>query len=89
MKKLSQSNHCLVILCWTSLIVWGVCRHVHTHTDVFGTGHRNLDSSVGIATGYGLADRGSILGRGKRCFFLPKVKTGSGVHQASYPMHSE
>jgi hypothetical protein len=43
-------------------------------------------NSVGIATGYGLDDRGSIPGRGKRFSLLPSVQTGSGVHPASYPV---
>jgi hypothetical protein len=43
-------------------------------------------SSVGIATGYWLDGRGSILGRGKKCFPLHNVQTGSGAHRAPYPM---
>jgi hypothetical protein len=46
-----------------------------------------LDSSVGIATGYGLDGLGSIPGRGKR--FLHSVQTGSGPHPASYPMGTD
>jgi hypothetical protein len=43
------------------------------------------DSSVRIATGYGLDGRGSIFGR--RDFSLyHSVQTGSGAHPASYPM---
>jgi hypothetical protein len=38
------------------------------------TSRRNLDSSVGIAMGYGLDDRGSIHGRGK--IFLPSPGPG-------------
>jgi hypothetical protein len=47
------------------------------------------DSSVGIALGYGLDDRGSRfrfpVGAGN--FSLHhRVQNGSGAHQASYPM---
>jgi hypothetical protein len=42
------------------------------------------DNSVGIATGYRLDDRGSILGRGKKCSLLHSVQTGFGAHSASY-----
>jgi hypothetical protein len=46
----------------------------------------NRESSVGIATSYGLDGRGSIPGRGKK-FSLPhSVQTGSRAHPASYPM---
>jgi hypothetical protein len=43
------------------------------------------DSSVGIATGYGLDAPGSIPDSAR--FSLPhSVQTGSGIHPASYPM---
>jgi hypothetical protein len=46
----------------------------------------NRDSSVGMAAGYGLDDRGSIPG-GAGNFSLPhRVQIGSGAHPASYPM---
>jgi hypothetical protein len=41
---------------------------------------------VGIATGYGQDDRGSIPGRGKRFFLLHNVKTGPGLYPAPYLM---
>jgi hypothetical protein len=41
------------------------------------------DSAVGIATDYGLDDRGSIPGRDK---ILHIVQTGSGARPASYPV---
>jgi hypothetical protein len=50
---------------------------------------KSRDSSVGIALGYGLDDRGS------RVRFLPgagnfplyhRIQNGSGAHPASYPM---
>jgi hypothetical protein len=46
------------------------------------------DSVVGIATGYGLDDRGVgvRVPVGSRIFFLYVVQTGSGVHPTSYPM---
>jgi hypothetical protein len=44
------------------------------------------DSSVGIATGYGLDTRGSILGRGKRFLLLDSVHTDSVAHPASIKM---
>jgi hypothetical protein len=44
------------------------------------------DSSVGIATGYELGERGSIPGRGKTFFPVQMVQTDSGAHSASYAM---
>jgi hypothetical protein len=44
------------------------------------------DSSVGIATAYGLGGQGSIPGKGKSFFLLHNVRTGSEAHPASYPM---
>jgi hypothetical protein len=41
------------------------------------------DSSVGIATSYGMDGWGSIPDRGK--IFLHNVQTSSGTHPASYP----
>jgi hypothetical protein len=48
---------------------------------------RSRDSAVGIATGYGLDDRG-VLGSspGRVKNFLHVVQTGSGVHPTSNPM---
>jgi hypothetical protein len=44
------------------------------------------DNSVGMANAYGLDEWGSISGRSKG-FSLPHiVTTGSGAHQASYPV---
>jgi hypothetical protein len=47
------------------------------------------DSSVGIATSYGLDDQGggsSSPGRVKKFSLLHIVQTGSGVHPTSYKM---
>jgi hypothetical protein len=53
------------------------------------TKRKRRDSSVGIATGYGLDDWGSGVrfspGAGNLSL-LHRVQTGSGVHAASYPM---
>jgi hypothetical protein len=48
------------------------------------------DSAVGIATGYGLDDRGVGIRVpfGSRIFLLYLVQTDSGAHPASYPMDS-
>jgi hypothetical protein len=43
-----------------------------------------VDSSVDLATGYGLDGRGSIPGRGKIFFLLHSVQTGSEDHPASF-----
>jgi hypothetical protein len=53
-------------------------------------GHpQSRDSSVGIALGYGLDDRGSRVrfpaGAGNFCLYH-RVQNGSGAHSASYPM---
>jgi hypothetical protein len=45
-----------------------------------------LDSSVGLATGYGFDGRASILGRARDFSLLNSVQTGSGAHPASYLM---
>jgi hypothetical protein len=50
---------------------------------------KSRDSSVGIALGYGLDDRGSRVRypAGARNFSLHhRVQNGSGAHPASYPM---
>jgi hypothetical protein len=50
---------------------------------------RSRDSLVGIATGYGLDERGggsSSPGRVKKSSLLHIVQTGSGVHPTSYKM---
>jgi hypothetical protein len=52
-------------------------------------GPKSRDSSVGIATGYGLDDRGSTVRfpAGAGNFSLHhRVQNGSGAHIASYPM---
>jgi hypothetical protein len=47
---------------------------------------RSRDSSVGIALGYGLDDRGSRVRfpAGAGNFSLHRVQNGSGAHSASY-----
>jgi hypothetical protein len=46
----------------------------------------NWDSSVGIATAYGLGLRGLIPGKGTNCSLLYIVQAGSDTRPASYPM---
>jgi hypothetical protein len=48
----------------------------------------NRDSTVGIATGYGLDDRGFgvQIRVGVRVFTSPCLPDGSGVHPTSYPI---
>jgi hypothetical protein len=56
-------------------------------TGCYGCGSR--DSSVGIATGYGLDDQGGAGVRvpvGEKFSLLHIVQTGSGVHPTSYKM---
>jgi hypothetical protein len=43
----------------------------------------SIESSAGIATGYGMDGRGSIPGRDMDIYLLHSVKTGSGAHLAS------
>jgi hypothetical protein len=50
----------------------------------YSSKHRSKESSVGIATGYGLKYRGSILFWGKM-FLLHSVKTGFEAYLASSP----
>jgi hypothetical protein len=47
-------------------------------------GEYRSDRSVGIATDYGIDDRGSIPGLGKR--FFCTVQAGAGAHPASHRM---
>jgi hypothetical protein len=74
-------------------------RNLPTHTDPEGSlpcsqkatllrYYKSRDSSVGIALGYGLDDRGSRVRfpTGAGNFSLRRVQNGSGVHPASYPM---
>jgi hypothetical protein len=44
------------------------------------------DSSVGIATGYGLDDRGSIPGRVRNFSVFHSIQSGSGYNPVSYLM---
>jgi hypothetical protein len=46
----------------------------------------NWNSSVGIATGYGLDDRGLILSGGGEFSLRHRVHTGSRTHPAPCPM---
>jgi hypothetical protein len=46
---------------------------------------RSRDSSVGIATSYGLDGRHSIPSRVRDSSVLHSVETGCGTHSASYP----
>jgi hypothetical protein len=57
-------------------------------SDVYCTRLESRDSSVGIATVYGLDDRGVgvRVPVGSRISLLHVVQTGSGAHPASYPM---
>jgi hypothetical protein len=67
---------------------------VHCDIDVFGCVYKRFksrDSSVGIATSYGLDDRGvgvRVL-VGQKFSLLHLVQTGSWVHPTSYPMGTE
>jgi hypothetical protein len=50
---------------------------------------KSTDSSVGIALGYGLDDRGSRVQfpvRAGNFSLHRRVQTGAGAHPASYPM---
>jgi hypothetical protein len=44
------------------------------------------DSSVSIATGYLLEDRGPIPGKDKRISLFHCIQTSSRAHSASYPV---
>jgi hypothetical protein len=59
------------------------------HNSLFDYQTKSRDSSVGIAMGYGLDDRGSrfLFPAGAGNFSLHhRVQDGSGAHPASYPM---
>jgi hypothetical protein len=47
---------------------------------------QDRDSSVGIATGFGLGGWGSIPTGARIFLLLSSVQTGSGAYPASYPM---
>jgi hypothetical protein len=71
----------------------GQINPIHNITPCFFKIHFNIilpptDSSVGIALGYGLDDRGSRVRfpAGAGSFSLHRVQNGSGAHPASYPM---
>jgi hypothetical protein len=62
---------------------------VFSFTDVYSHYSKSRDSSVGIALGYRLGDRGSRVRfpAGSGNFPLHhRVQNGSGAHPASYPM---
>jgi hypothetical protein len=72
----------------SSCSVAGICEHGNDIL-VFIKGRKSRDSSVGIALGYGLDDRGSSVRfpAGAGNFSLHhRVRNGSEAHPASYPM---
>jgi hypothetical protein len=67
------------------------CSHIITgchNFKVIFINNKSWDSTVGIATGYGLDDQGVgvRVPVGQKSSFLHVVQTGSEVHQTSYPM---
>jgi hypothetical protein len=50
-----------------------------THAEI----RESWDSSVGIATGYGMDGQSSISGKGKRFVSIHSIQTGSETHPAS------
>jgi hypothetical protein len=72
-----------------SVILEEQCYGLHEGIWKPTTANKSRDSSVGIATGYGLDDRGSRvrLPAGAGNFSLRhRIQNGSGAHPASYPM---
>jgi hypothetical protein len=64
-------------------------KHRDNYSFTFRIVGKSRDSSVGIALGYGLDDRGSMVRfpAGVRDFsFHHRVQNGSGAHPASFPM---
>jgi hypothetical protein len=71
--------------------IWPICTEIKFVLLIFvqTTNTRGHDSSIGIALGYGLDNRGSRVrfSAGDANFFLHlRVKICSGAHSASYPM---
>jgi hypothetical protein len=72
--------------------IWSILGRINSiqlHYLLCIASNRSRDSSVGIALGYGLDDRGSRVRFPERAgnFSLHhRVQTGSGAHPASYPM---
>jgi hypothetical protein len=64
-------------------------RDVRLLSECFSASHKSRDSSVGIALGYGLDDRGSRVrlpaGAGNSSLHH-RVQNGSGAHPVSHPM---
>jgi hypothetical protein len=78
---ITSTPHCV-------LRAWCLVKHRDNFTFSF-TPWMNRDSSVDIALGYGLDDRGSRVRfpAGAENFSLHhRVQNGSGSHPASYPM---
>jgi hypothetical protein len=69
----------------------GNCYNLHSNCVKYLRNTRSRDSSVGIATGYGLEDGGVGVRDpvGQAFSLLHVVQTGSGVHPTSYPMCTE
>jgi hypothetical protein len=67
------------------LIVVYLVKYTLHFIDSWGSLPKSRDSSVGIATGYGLDGQDSIRGRHNSVSFLHVVQTVSGVHPTSYP----
>jgi hypothetical protein len=68
------------------------CMHAYIHTYIHTYVRKSRDSSVGLALGYGLDDRGSRFRfpAGTGNFSLHhRIQNGSGAHPASYPVRTK
>jgi hypothetical protein len=75
-------NECLLLFISLSTLSGNFWIHPHVY-------HKNRDSSVGIALGYGLDDRGSRVrfpARDGNFSLHHGVQNCSGAHPASYPL---
>jgi hypothetical protein len=69
-----------------AFLAWCLVKYRGNFTLPFARYKKSRDSSVGIALGYGLDDRGSRVRfpAGAGNFSLHRVQNGSGAHPASY-----
>jgi hypothetical protein len=74
------------ITCLTPVVHYLSLSNRKLHIDFMEPSFCCRNSSVGVATGYGLEDRGSIPGRGKRFFSTAKRPDPLWGHSASSPM---
>jgi hypothetical protein len=85
---ISSTTHMLGLVFCGLRVVLFLNRKEQTIISILKSGNGSRVSALGIATGYGLDDRGVGIQVpvGSGIFSSSVVQTGSGIHPASYPI---